>query len=81
MYFDSLAAAWDMAGHGPFVWSAYVLTFGVLVCLVVAPVRKFRAGIRGIKADLHRRRHDDSPAGKPLESERSAHPGDHSHAS
>jgi heme exporter protein D len=34
MYFDSLGALWDMAGHGPYVWSCYGL-FVVLLAVNV----------------------------------------------
>lgn len=37
MYFESWQAFWTMGGHGPYVWSAYAITFVVLVGLVVAP--------------------------------------------
>ena len=36
MYFESLAAAWDMDGHGLYVWSAYALTALPLVLMAVA---------------------------------------------
>lgn len=35
MYFESFAALWAMEGHGPYVWSAYGVTFMVLLALVV----------------------------------------------
>jgi heme exporter protein D len=34
MYFESLGALLDMAGHGPYVWSSYGL-FVALLCLNV----------------------------------------------
>lgn len=54
MYFDSLGEALAMAGHGPYVWSAYALTAAVLVALVWAPVARARALRRGIRAELRR---------------------------
>lgn len=80
MYFDSLAAAWDMTGHGPFVWSAYALTFSVLTYLIVAPLRRFRAGIRFVRADINRNL-QGAAKGSPAQSgEHSAAVGVNSHA-
>jgi heme exporter protein CcmD len=42
MYFDSLNAAWDMAGHGPYVWSAYLITLAVVASLIILPHRRAR---------------------------------------
>jgi len=42
MYFDSLNAAWDMAGHGSYVWSAYAITMAVVASLVILPHRRAR---------------------------------------
>ena len=42
MYFDSLTAAWDMAGHGPYVWSAYAITLAVVASLIILPHRRAR---------------------------------------
>lgn len=35
--FHSLADFWAMNGHGPYVWSAYLVTVAVLGFLVVSP--------------------------------------------
>ena len=40
MYFDSLAAALAMEGHGGFVWSAYGICLAVLVLILLAPRRR-----------------------------------------
>lgn len=42
MQFDSVAAMINMQGHGPFVWSAYAITFVVLLWLVFSPMFKNR---------------------------------------
>ncbi|MDB6062970.1 MAG: heme exporter protein CcmD [Verrucomicrobiaceae bacterium] len=42
MQFDSIAAAWAMGGHGPFVWSAYAITAFTLIALIVAPLQRQR---------------------------------------
>lgn len=36
--FDSLSAFAYMNGHGVFVWSAYVLVYGILIYLTVSPL-------------------------------------------
>lgn len=37
MHFDSLIDAFDMQGHGVFVWSAYAIALLVLLSLVIKP--------------------------------------------
>ena len=34
MHFGSLGELWHMAGHGPFVWSAYAIVLVVIVGLI-----------------------------------------------
>lgn len=46
MYFDSLSAALTMDGHGAFVWSAYAITFAVLIALIVFPLLRQRRFFR-----------------------------------
>ena len=46
MAFESLQAAWQMAGHGPYVWGAYGLTAVVLIALVWMPIARARE-VRG----------------------------------
>lgn len=41
--FESLAGFWQMAGHGPYVWACYGLTFACLIVLLMAPLRRKRA--------------------------------------
>lgn len=38
--FDSLSALWQMAGHGPYVWACYAVTWIALLYLLLAPIRK-----------------------------------------
>ncbi|GMG87651.1 heme exporter protein CcmD [Biformimicrobium ophioploci] len=37
--FSSFAEFIEMAGHGPFVWAAYVVTLVTLIALIVLPSR------------------------------------------
>lgn len=37
MHFDSFSELVAMAGHGPFVWSAYFVTLVVMLWLVLNP--------------------------------------------
>jgi len=41
--FESIAGFWQMAGHGPYVWACYGLTFTCLGLLFLAPLRRRRA--------------------------------------
>lgn len=36
--FETIADFITMNGHGPFVWSAYAITFAVLIFLLVSPL-------------------------------------------
>jgi len=49
MYFDSVADALAMGGHGAFVWGAYGITFLIIFFVLLRPVmstRRLNAGIR-----------------------------------
>jgi heme exporter protein D len=59
MYFDSVAAALQMDGHGGFVWSAYVIALLVIALLLVVPLRREKRLIRQLRAELRRRQRRD----------------------
>lgn len=42
MSFDSLQAFMAMEGHGGYVWSSYALALGVVVFIIVTPLRRRR---------------------------------------
>jgi heme exporter protein CcmD len=49
MYFDSVADALAMGGHGAFVWGAYGITFVIIFFMLLRPVMficSLNAGIR-----------------------------------
>lgn len=54
MYFESLAALWDMDGHGIYVWLAYLLTLCPIVVMVWLPIKRFRQQWRWIEAESRR---------------------------
>ena len=54
MYFDNLQAALDMGGHGPYVWSAYVLTFVVIALLLLAPFQRMCKARQIIRTERRR---------------------------
>jgi len=54
MYFDSLAAALSMDGHGAFVWAAYAITILVLAGMLLAPWRRQRRTLRQLAGQLKR---------------------------
>jgi len=54
MAFSSFNEALAMAGHGPYVWAAYLLTAAVLAVLVVTPMRRARLSREQIQAELRR---------------------------
>ena len=49
MYFNNLAELWEMAGHGPYVWSAYAISFAVLAAMVVIPAVRYRQQLAQIR--------------------------------
>jgi len=54
MYFDSLAAALAMGGHGAYVWSAYGLTILVLALILTLPRRRRNRFLRQLAAEQKR---------------------------
>lgn len=61
MAFDSLADFLAMGGrHGPFVWSAYGITFAVLLWNLVQPVRQRRHWLREQAQRLRRSENVDN---------------------
>ncbi len=50
--FESFSAFLHMAGHGPYVWSCYVLTIAALIMLVTKPLLQKKA----LKRSVQRRR-------------------------
>jgi heme exporter protein D len=44
--FESFADFMAMNGHGPYVWSAYIITFVVLVFLLISPLMQKKAFIK-----------------------------------
>ena len=46
MQFDSLAALWQMGGHGLYVWSAYGISLLVLLVNALLPGRRRAAFLR-----------------------------------
>lgn len=59
MKFDSIAELVSMAGHGPYVWSAYGIAFVVIVANVLLPMLALRRNL----ADLRRRASLEVPQG------------------
>lgn len=54
MYFESLAAALQMDGHGAFVWSAYLITLGVIAFILYAPKRREKRFLRQLEGQIRR---------------------------
>ncbi|MEQ9395435.1 heme exporter protein CcmD [Haliea sp.] len=66
MYFESLAAALQMDGHGAFVWSAYLITLGVIVFILYAPRRRQRRFLRQLEGQIRRSGGKAPDAGKEV---------------
>ena len=55
MYFDSVADALAMDGHGAFVWSAYIITFVIIFFVLLRPVMSIRSLNAGIRQEVLRK--------------------------
>ena len=51
MYFDSVADALAMGGHGPFVWGAYGISLVIIFFVVLRPVMSIRTLNTGIRQE------------------------------
>ncbi len=54
MYFDSLAAALSMDGHGGYVWTAYGICLVVLAVILLAPRRRQKRFLRQLAGEQKR---------------------------
>lgn len=54
--FESWQALWQMAGHGPYVWSAVAVTGLVMAMLIAAPLRRRRQLLNEIRKEQQRAR-------------------------
>lgn len=52
MYFQSLAQLWQMDGHGPYVWSAYLIVALVMIGLVRRPLVRRRRTLERVRSRL-----------------------------
>lgn len=52
--FESFAAFVEMGGHGPYVWSAYVIALSLLASLVIMPLRRKRMLLKQIAREQRR---------------------------
>ncbi|WOJ93983.1 heme exporter protein CcmD [Congregibacter variabilis] len=60
MYFDSVAAALTMDGHGPYVWSAYAITLAVMSLLILSPLIRKRRLLRELRGEHRRNRQSET---------------------
>jgi heme exporter protein D len=54
MYFDSLASAFTMDGHGLYVWTAYLVAIAVIVIMLIAPVLRRKRLLRVLAGEFKR---------------------------
>lgn len=54
MRFDSLSEFMSMAGHGPYVWSAYAIAFVVLAMNVAWPLVQKRKNLDALREEMKR---------------------------
>lgn len=52
--FDSLKQLWDMADHGPYVWTAVLVSLAVLGWLLIRPVQQHRDNLQSIARQSQR---------------------------
>ncbi|WP_439106758.1 heme exporter protein CcmD [Congregibacter sp.] len=66
MYFESLAAALAMDGHGPYVWAAYGLTLTVIAVLVASPLIRKRRLLRELRGEYRRSQQSEASSNVEL---------------
>ena len=54
MYFESVHALLAMDGHGVYVWSAYLVTVGVIAWTLLAPRYRRKRLLQQLTAELKR---------------------------
>lgn len=54
MQFESFQQAWDMAGHGPYVWTAVLVSVFVLCWLMQRPLVQHRKSLNSIAVQMRR---------------------------
>lgn len=52
--FESIQEFIQMGGHGPYVWSAYVISLSVLIWLIVSPLRRKTKLLKDIAREQQR---------------------------
>ncbi len=52
--FESIQEFIQMGGHGPYVWSAYVISLSVLILLIVSPLRRKTKLLKDIAREQQR---------------------------
>lgn len=52
--FENIQDFMQMGGHGPYVWSAYVISLSVLIWLVVSPIHRKRTLLKDIARQQQR---------------------------
>lgn len=55
MYFDTVADALAMGGHGVFVWGAYGISFVIIFFVLLRPVMSIRTLNAGIRQEALRK--------------------------
>ena len=55
LYFDSVADALAMSGHGVFVWGAYIISFVIIFFVLMRPVMSIRTLNAGIRQEALRK--------------------------
>lgn len=54
MQFDNFQQLWDMAGHGPFVWTSVLVSLVMMIWLIVRPQADRKAALQDVARDIAR---------------------------
>tara|TARA_B110000977_G_C10785250_1_gene380238 strand:+ start:39 stop:233 length:195 start_codon:yes stop_codon:yes gene_type:complete len=52
--FENLQQMFIMEGHGPYVWTAVLVTVAMMVWLIIKPLADRRAALKDVAADIAR---------------------------
>lgn len=63
MYFQDLTQLWQMDGHGPYVWSAYLIVVLVMIGLVRRPLARRRRALERVRSRLRAAASSSTPDG------------------
>ena len=60
--FESLQQLFAMGGHGPYVWTAVLVSMAVMLWLIVRPLLDSKRALKDVERDIARAAHSTEEA-------------------